>query len=204
MQFWERTYLNYIYRQFNAIYQHPQGKVVLTFDDGPAPEVTPQILEVLSDRNIQAYFFLLGDHLHGNEDLLALYKKNKQIIGLHSKTHLPVNMNPGWHTEHKQTMEVLKRQGITVSYARPPYGLFHKAYLNFLKSHNLHLLMWNHTTYDYKSANTKEWAFRVASQTKKGDILLMHDAIKTAGLYPDGLNYLLDEFLKRKIEVGIL
>ncbi|MCK5076391.1 MAG: polysaccharide deacetylase family protein [Calditrichia bacterium] len=204
MQKWERTYLNFIYRQFNAVYKHPQGKVVLTYADGPSGEVTEKVVNVLKEWNITAYFFLLGNNFPNKKDELLLYKENGQFVGLHGKNHIPVNMEKSWQEDYIKTLNEMRNTGLEVKYTRPPYGLFNKKYLQFLEQNNLQLLMWNHTTYDYKHSNAKKWAETVSSQIKKGDILLMHDSPKTADLYPDGIRFLLDNLEKKKIEIGAL
>ena len=102
-----------------------QGTVALTFDDGPHPEWTPRVLEVLREHDVRATFFVLGTAVSDQPDLVRQIVDEGHEIGIHTLTHADLATLPAW----QQSMELSVSQrvlmgaaGISTSLFRPPYS----------------------------------------------------------------------------------
>ncbi len=197
----ERKYLEFVYRQFGAVYKNRTAKVVFTFDDGPHYGLSEKLAKLLYEKGVSAIFFVTGERILQHFDLMGIYAKFGHLVGLHGFGHGVDDIKKN-RKRLRELLSFMRSKGHPVKYIRPPYGLFDKFYLDFLNENDLRLFMWNHTTYDYKCKDPEKFALRVASQIKAGDILLMHDSEKTVAIYPEGINLLLDKLKDAGIKVG--
>ena len=98
----------------------PSSKVVyLTFDDGPIPEVTPQLLDILRDKNVHATFFMVGENAARYPDLLARVRREGHAVGNHTFNHLK-----GTRTDTLSYIANVVRADVVIHTMlfRPPYG----------------------------------------------------------------------------------
>ncbi len=109
-------------------------RIALTFDDGPNVRYTPMLLDGLKKRNIRASFFLIGENIEGNEDILLQMRKDGHLIGNHTWNNVQLDKirrrRPDWKLK-KQITESMKASGIYPSYVRPPFGALSRIW-NFL------------------------------------------------------------------------
>ena len=121
------------------------NEIILTFDDGPVPGVTDKVLDVLSEHNIKATFFVIGKNALAHPDLMKRILKEGHMVGNHSMTHLPLkNLDPdSWKTVVKS--EVLDAHSVILPYLgnnkhfyfRAPEAVWANKYAEFLNGNDI-------------------------------------------------------------------
>ena len=104
-------------------------RIALTFDDGPNAQYTPILLDGLKKRNIRASFFLIGENIEGNEDILLQMRKDGHLIGNHTWDHVQLDKIPAEKARleiEKTNNRIYEASGIYPSYVRPPFGAWIK------------------------------------------------------------------------------
>ena len=102
-----------------------KGKVAITFDDGPHPEYTEQLLDGLKERDVKATFFVTGEHASLHPDIIKRIKDEGHLIGNHTYKHtrLEKTNREEFKQELVETNQVIKEiTGEDTIYVRPPYG----------------------------------------------------------------------------------
>lgn len=151
-------------------------RVALTFDDGPNAKYTPLLLEGLRKRNIHATFFLLGENILKNEELLLRMQKDGHLIGCHTWSHVQLDkISPS-----SASREILKANSliyhITGTYPtclRPPYGAWKK---DLELPVTMLPVFWDVDTLDWQSQNPESILDIVRQNVQDGSIILMHDS----------------------------
>lgn len=151
-------------------------RVALTFDDGPNAKYTPLLLEGLRKRNIHATFFLLGENIQKNEELLLRMQKDGHLIGCHTWSHVQLDkISPS-----SASREILKTNSliyhITGTYPtclRPPYGAWKK---DLELPVTMLPVFWDVDTLDWQSQNPESILDIVRQNVQDGSIILMHDS----------------------------
>jgi len=170
------------------------NEVYLTFDDGPIPEVTPQILDILSDFNAKASFFCLGKNVLNNPDIFRTIIENGHTIGNHSFDHLN-----GWKTDnfkYFQNIEKAERL-IKTDFFRPPYGKISPIQI-FKLSRKYKIVMWDVLSGDFDINISKEKCVEyVLKNVKSGSIIVFHDSLKAKERVLYALPVVLDELQAR-------
>lgn len=187
---------SYLLEKDAALYQSyfdkkHQKVVALTFDDGPNPATTPQVLETLAKYDIKATFFVLGKNVSGNEDLVKRIKSEGHVVGNHSWSH-PILSQLSLDEAKKQitdTEDVLtKVLGSSSKLMRPPYGAITDDIRNSL---DLSFIMWDVDSLDWKSKNEASILTEIQHQVANGSIVLMHDIHSpTVNALPRVIEYL--------------
>ena len=151
-------------------------RVALTFDDGPNARYTPLLLEGLRKRNIHATFFLLGENIPENEELLLRMQEDGHLIGCHTWSHVQLDkISPS-----RASREILKTNSliyhITGTYPtclRPPYGAWKK---DLELPVTMLPVFWDVDTLDWQSQNPESILDIVRQNLQDGSIILMHDS----------------------------
>ena len=151
-------------------------RVALTFDDGPNARYTPLLLEGLRKRNIHATFFLLGENILKNKELLLRMQKDGHLIGCHTWSHVQLDkISPS-----SANREILKTNSliyhITGTYPtclRPPYGAWKK---DLELPVTMLPVFWDVDTLDWQSQNPESILDIVRKNVQDGSIILMHDS----------------------------
>ena len=151
-------------------------RVALTFDDGPNARYTPLLLEGLRKRNIHATFFLLGENILKNKELLLRMQKDGHLIGCHTWSHVQLDkISPS-----SANREILKTNSliyhITGTYPtclRPPYGAWKK---DLELPVTMLPVFWDVDTLDWQSQNPENILDIVRKNVQDGSIILMHDS----------------------------
>lgn len=171
-----------------------EKKVYLTFDDGPVPEVTPQVLDILKEKNIKATFFCVGENVQRNPDLLARIKEEGHSLGNHTFHHLQgIKCDDRRYYKDIEAAENLIGTGMF----RPPHGLLkHAQYHHLKKLYNI--VMWDVISCDYDASLTPEHCFcNVADFVRNGSIITFHDSIKAQknvlAILPRVIDYLKEQ-----------
>lgn len=154
-------------------------KIALTFDDGPHPYYTEQLLEGLADRGVHATFFVTGEHAELHPEVIERMNEEGHLIGNHTYSHIQLNHKNGeeFKAELIKTNEILyKITGKEVVYVRPPYGSWDKKFESEL---NMFPVLWTIDPLDWCSTNVDNITNKVISKVKENDIILMHDEYKS-------------------------
>ena len=151
--------------------------VYLTFDDGPIPEVTPWVLDVLDSYGIKATFFMVGDNVRQHPGLLEEVRRRGHSYGNHTMHHLramKVSQNRYLH-DVLEAAELLD-----TPLFRPPHGLIRYRQGKALKE-RFNIVMYDVVTRDYSKKLTGEEVFNnVRRYTRNGSIIVFHDSLKAA------------------------
>ena len=154
-------------------------KIALTFDDGPHPKLTPQVLEVLKAEGVTATFFWLGNMAKANPETAQMVIDGGYEIGTHSWTHARLDSARS-ETVRKEILEtqdlVEQLTGKRPRLFRPPYGAIGKTLTETCKEDNLVICMWSVDTLDWDKGRSTEKMIDVAvNQAENGAVILLHD-----------------------------
>lgn len=154
-------------------------KIAITFDDGPHPYYTEQLLDGLKERGVKATFFVTGMNVEQYPDVVRRMSEEGHLIGNHTYSHIQLsNSNSdAFREELIQTNEVIERlTGQEVQYVRPPYGTWDKKFETEL---NMFPVLWTVDPLDWCSGNVTHIVQKVTSKAKENAIILMHDEYKS-------------------------
>lgn len=155
-------------------------EIAITFDDGPSPLVTPQVLDLLKTCNAKATFFCIGKHIEGNEDLLRRMALEGHEIGNHSWSHSYLfDFYRAWKVEDEiaSTSDLLFRiTGKEVKYFRPPFGATNPVIADVIRKLKMPVIGWSIRSYDTMIKNPDTLFKRITCKLKPGDIVLFHDS----------------------------
>jgi peptidoglycan-N-acetylglucosamine deacetylase len=159
-----------------------QPYIAMTFDDGPSAENTPRLLEMLKQRNIKATFFLIGQNVVSNPDLVRRILAEGHEIGNHSWTHPQLSKlsDDRVTAEITQTQDAIKdASGFTPTLLRPPYGAITPRQREWIENRfGLNIILWSVDPFDWKRPGASVITQRILSQTRPGAIILSHDIHK--------------------------
>ncbi len=163
-----------------------QGYVALTFDDGPDRECTEDLLDGLKNRGVEASFFLMGQKIQGNEDLVLRMAQEGHLVGNHSYSHLQLTKVEGrtaYQAVESTSRLIQEITGQEPQYIRPPYGEWNEELESTL---DLTPVFWNVDSLDWKLRDRRQIVSRVLKDVEDGDIILMHD------IYPQSVEAALE------------
>lgn len=150
-------------------------KIALTFDDGPHPYYTEQLLDGLKERGVKATFFVTGEHAELHPEIIKRMNEEGHLIGNHTYSHIQLQKNnrEEFKAQLLKTNEVISHiTGKEVLYVRPPYGTWDKKLETEL---NMFPVLWTVDPKDWCSDNVASVTQKVVSKTEENDIILMHD-----------------------------
>jgi peptidoglycan/xylan/chitin deacetylase (PgdA/CDA1 family) len=171
-----------------------EKEIWLTFDDGPVPEITPAILDILAERNVKATFFCVGHNVAKHPEIFEQVQKAGHAIGNHTYHHLN-----GWKTPPAAYYEDVVRcdELFQTKLFRPPHGRFTPSQYYLLKEKYL-FVMWSVLARDYHRRVTPEKCLDNAiKNTHPGSIVVFHDSIKASEKVLFALPGYLDHFLRK-------
>ncbi len=156
-----------------------ENKVAITFDDGPHPEFTPQVLELLEKYNAKATFFCVGKHIKENQAIADRILKEGHTIGNHTYSH---TRNFGFLSTKKVKQELEQTNALVKSIFnkklrlyRPAFGVTNPRIKKALKEVNLISIGWSVRSLDTTKRSKNMVLRRITRNLKKGDIILLHD-----------------------------
>lgn len=175
--------------------------IALTFDDGPDPEFTPQLLDLLSKYQIKATFFVLGSKAEKYPDIILRIHHEGHLIGIHNYVHWTnALMTPGKvRKQLKDSVEVIENIiGVTPIYYRPPWGIINVFDLFLVK--RFRLVLWSLMVKDWRSKGGAERIkSKLIAKIQMNHIIVLHDSGQTFGANRDAPQYMLaalDAFLE--------
>lgn len=169
------------YEMFVPVYSTNQEKTIyLTFDDGPDPETTPEILDILKKHSIQAVFFLIGHKAEQHPELIQRIVNEGHLVGNHSYSHtvaITFSSTKQVQREIEKANQVIEKAcGEKVRFFRPPYGIMNPQIGKAIRQSGLQTMGWDFRSYDTNVNNAEDLMKRV--QYKKiGGIVLLHDRL---------------------------
>lgn len=182
-----------------ALFRVPKGKrsapreVYLTFDDGPVPEVTPKVLDILDRYGVHATFFMVGDNVRRHPELLEEVRRRGHAVGNHTFHHLQ-----GAHVTTKSylrdIMEAHKLIGSPLF--RPPHGWMRPRQARAMRK-VFTPVMYDLVTRDYSRRLTAEQVMQnVRRYARPGAIIVFHDSLKAEPrvlkVLPEAIEWLLN------------
>ena len=193
------------------------GEIYLTFDDGPIPELTPWVLQQLSQYNAKATFFCIGENVKRHPEIFQKILSEKHSIGNHTNSHLN-----GWKTNKKvylnniekaevnfessviglgspNELETAGNNSLKTSLFRPPYGKIRPSQANKILNKGYDIIMWDVLSGDFDLSLSKENCLKnVLTNTESGSIVVFHDSEKAF----KNLEYVLPKVLEYFTEKG--
>jgi peptidoglycan/xylan/chitin deacetylase (PgdA/CDA1 family) len=161
-----------------------QKEVFLTFDDGPDPELTPKVLDLLREEKAHAAFFVIGDAAKKYPELISRMQNEGHSVLSHSKDHgyayffRNKDVLKNWLQESLQELSQLT--GLEQKAFRPPAGVLTPPLLQTAQELAIPLVLWNHRFFDTALVWTEEKALSSLEKLRPGDIILLHDRQKSS------------------------
>jgi peptidoglycan/xylan/chitin deacetylase (PgdA/CDA1 family) len=183
--------------------------VALTFDDGPHPEGTPAVLEVLAAAGARATFFMIGEQVEHRPDLAARVLAEGHAVALHGYRHrLQLRLTPAAVEEdiRRGAAVIEDATAVAPAWHRPPYGIYSPPGLRAVRQAGLSPLLWSRWGKDWRKFTTPARIARRATRSAiGGDVILLHDADFYSARHSHrrtvlALGPLLSELKRRKLD----
>jgi len=158
-----------------------EKKVALTFDDGPHPAYTPQLLDTLKEKGVKATFLVIGHMADKYPDLVRRMAAEGHEVGNHTYSHVTLTkLSPELvDVEYKANNDVIRRlTGKRARYCRPPGGDYNPEVLRRAASLGLTTVLWTDDPGDYDNPGAEILFDRETKSLSRGGIILLHDGSK--------------------------
>lgn len=188
------TYLRYFFPSLTWRISTLKKELYLTFDDGPIPELTPWVLNLLTFYQAKATFFCVGENVRKYPEVFNQIKLHGHSIGNHTMNHLN-----GWKTPKDVYLKNVKKgnEFIHSNLFRPPYGKLRFTQLQELKK-DFEIVMWDVLSSDYDRNHSGTDCFEhLKNNARNGSIIVFHDSIKAEQNLRIALPLTLDYFSKQ-------
>ena len=155
--------------------EQPTKLIALTFDDGPRRDTTAKLLDGLAQRGVPATFFLVGEQIVGQEDMVLRMEAEGHQIGIHTYDHVTLTgLNKAdFDAQVDKTRQMLKKiLGHNDFLLRPPYGLYDQGVKNKAECP---IILWSIDPKDWGDKNADRETAQIVSEARDGAIVLMHD-----------------------------
>lgn len=154
--------------------------VALTFDDGPHKVYTPKLLDGLKKRNVRATFFVLGESVEQNPDLIKRMSKEGHLIGSHTYSHVQLtklSIEEAEEEIHRANQSIYEACSQYPKFVRPPYGSWNKT---LEEKTDMNAILWSVDPYDWKIQDKDRIVKEVLENVEDGSIILLHDIYETS------------------------
>lgn len=175
----------YVYKGFGAqrdiIRRGPEHfkYVAITFDDGPDPVYTDEILDILEEKNVHATFFLIGKNVEQYPDIARRIVNEGHSIGNHTYSHrslIPLSAAATREEIKKAEEAIRKATGVRTTLFRPPRGVYSSYARRFLKDERYTIVLWDVSAMDWVELPPESIVSNVVNHVKPGSIILFHDS----------------------------
>lgn len=173
----------------NVYHRHDNSemKIALTFDDGPHPILTPQILDILKKHQVKATFFAVGENVKNYPDVVERIVREGHEIGNHTYTHDKIDVSE-IETCERVIFELTDRK---TKLFRPPEGFINKTVKGVSADLGYDIILWNIDTRDWAHTAPHKICETVIDNINAGSIILMHDYISYCSPTPEALEMLI-------------
>ncbi|MFD0861074.1 polysaccharide deacetylase family protein [Sungkyunkwania multivorans] len=186
-----KSFPSYLWRSYTK-----EKILYLTFDDGPIPEITERVLDILKDFNAKATFFCIGDNVDKYPAILKRILTEKHAVGNHTYNHVK-----GWKCSNEAYLSnVLEAEVLLESFIRdfkkdlpnrskemdmklfrPPYGQITPTQARMLQKLGYTIVMWDVVAIDWKSEISQDKVVdNVLKNAKEGSVVIFHDSVKAS------------------------
>ena len=171
------------------------GQIAFTFDDGPDPSYTPQLLDLLKKHETKATFFVLGRKAEQYPDIIRRIHEEGHQLGIHNYTHHSNWFMTPWtitkrHIDHSATI-VKRITGTYPTFYRPPWGMIN--IFDFLRLKKQTIVLWSVMASDWRSNIGPQRLKSVLLQNiTSGSVILLHDSGDTFGANYDAPKYMME------------
>lgn len=175
-------------------------KIAITFDDGPHPVRTSNLLEILKKHDVKATFFVIGENVKNYPRTLSEIVEGGHEIANHTYTHkiLKNNSYISIKKEIIDTENVVKDCGGKIEkMIRPPCGIFDYNLLKLANKEDYKIVLWNIDTHDWANEGTDQIVTNILNNVSGGDIILFHDYTSGENHTKEALNRIIP-ILKEK------
>lgn len=191
-------YLKKIYRPIQSLFpqytwrlKNDENTIYLTFDDGPYPGVTDEVLSILSKYNAKGTFFCIGANVEKHPELYQQIIDEGNAVGNHSYSH-----RSGWKMSKSSYVEDVARakKHIDSNLYRPPYGRLKRSQASVL-SEDYNIIMWDVMPGDFDASRSADQCYSsIIKNTTSGSIIVLHDNLKSKSNVLDVLPRALEYF----------
>jgi len=172
--FFYRLFPKILWKDFTT-----NDQVYLTFDDGPDPIFTPQILNILEKELVGASFFVVGKKTEQYPEIVRQMNQSGHTVGIHSFEHRRLfYQSKAYIQDQLSKSKIIVEQiiGKPVTYFRPPYGIFSPRLIQVCKQLDLKLVLWSIMSYDFDENVSDKFILKlIETHTAGGDIIVFHD-----------------------------
>jgi peptidoglycan-N-acetylglucosamine deacetylase len=176
-----------------------QKVLYLTFDDGPTPDVTCEVLSILDRYQARATFFCIGRNAERHPDIYQQITTTGHVVGNHTYSHLK-----GWFTRNREYYNdiLLASQYVPSGLFRPAYGMITPVQARTLKK-QFRIVMWDVMSYDFHPKTSREKCLdNVIRYAKPGSVIVFHDSVKASERVLYALPRILEYFSERGFSFG--
>lgn len=212
--FWIKTprFIRFLFPNYLWKINNKPHKLFLTFDDGPIPEITEWVLDILNQESIKATFFCIGENIQKNPKIFKRILSEGHAVGNHTYNHLNgwKKNNSDYIKNFKLCEEIIKVSKQTIEKSndnikkensllfRPPYGKIKPTASRYIRKKKHKIIMWDVLSYDFDSSISPQQCYEnVINNVRSGSIIVFHDSLKAA----KNMQYTLPkaiQFLKKK------
>ena len=174
-----------------------KNEVMLTFDDGPHPIYTPEILDILKKNEIKAVFFCVGEKALENPSIVVRMIDEGHKVGIHSMTH-----SVGFTVASKLMVEkdidncrkiLSDITGTEIVLFRPPFGVTNPNVAKAVKKLKLKTIGWDIRSFDTIKKDEQSVISKVGRELHNGAIILLHDRLKSSSYILKGILDIIEE-----------
>ncbi len=161
------------------------GSMALTFDDGPDPEITPVVLDVLDEAGARGTFFMVGEQVRRHPDIARLVAERGHQVGNHSLTHPRMLLMKRAEAEREideAGKAIFDATGIHPALFRPPYGIFDFTCAGLVREREMDMVLWTVLSGDYSDDSAEIILKRINPFIRPGGIVVFHDTVKGGGV----------------------
>ncbi len=173
--------------------------IALTFDDGPHPKHTPEILDILKYYDISATFFIVGENANKHEEIIERIINEGHEIGNHTFGHKYLGGKPRALVEREIDLcddVIFNHAEYNTILFRPPGGIYDATLTSVCAERGYSVVLWSIDTRDWAGTSAKEIEDEVLKYVDDGSIILMHDYISGEAHTAEALKYLIPELKK--------
>ena len=177
-----------------------ENKIALTFDDGPHPRYTLEILKILDEYHVPATFFFVGENVSYYPEAARKVAESGHEIGNHTHSHPCVKKQSeeAFREQLTQCEDTIKRvTGIHPKLFRPPQGSWNTRVYEIAREKGYSVILWDVDTLDWAHTPSNKISDYVVSNVKSGNIILMHDYHSGGCTTIDALRSFIPQLLKK-------